>query len=50
LNQYLDAITAHQDYWQDKRFSTFVLTQLFSSEQDLERAGRDEIGEADEDE
>ncbi|GAA5917665.1 hypothetical protein JCM5296_007440 [Sporobolomyces johnsonii] len=50
LNQYLDAITAHQDYWQDKRFSTFVLTQLFSSEQDLERAGRDEIGEAEEEE
>ncbi|GAA6060583.1 hypothetical protein JCM10212_006818 [Sporobolomyces blumeae] len=45
INQYLDALTAHQDYWEDRRFSTFVLTNLFSSQEELERAGRNEIGE-----
>lgn len=29
----------------DPRFSTFVLTQLFASSDDLARTGREEIGE-----
>lgn len=48
INQYIDALTAHQDYWEDKRFSTFILTQLFSSQEELEKAVRDEIGEVSE--
>lgn len=34
----------------DPRFSTFVLTQLFASTADLERTGRDQIGESHEEE
>ncbi|GAA6015612.1 hypothetical protein JCM11491_007174 [Sporobolomyces phaffii] len=45
INQYLDALTAHQDYWEDKRFSTFILSQLFASQEELEKAVRDELGE-----
>ncbi|GAA5926724.1 putative carboxylic ester hydrolase [Sporobolomyces koalae] len=48
INQYLDALTAHQDYWEDKRFSTFILSQLFASQEELEKAVRDELGEVEE--
>lgn len=34
----------------DPRFSNFVLLQLFAAEEDLERTGREEIGEADDEE
>ncbi|GAA5992871.1 hypothetical protein JCM10908_001383 [Rhodotorula pacifica] len=50
INQYLDALTAHQDYWADRRFSTFVLTQLFADESHLEKTGREEVGIHEEDE
>ncbi|GAA5868001.1 hypothetical protein JCM3774_001562 [Rhodotorula dairenensis] len=50
INQYLDALTAHQDYWADRRFSTFVLTQLFADESHLEKTGREEVGIEEEDE
>ncbi|GAA5960704.1 hypothetical protein JCM8115_001804 [Rhodotorula mucilaginosa] len=50
INQYLDALTAHQDYWADPRFSTFVLTQLFADESHLEKTGREEVGIEEEDE
>ncbi|GAA6010035.1 hypothetical protein JCM10207_007528 [Rhodosporidiobolus poonsookiae] len=44
LNQYVDALWSHQSYWTDRRFSTFFLSQLFADDQELERAGRNEIG------
>lgn len=50
VNQYVDALTAHSAYWHDRRFSTFVLSQLFSSSEELEKAGREEVGIAEEDE
>ncbi|ORY84668.1 DDHD domain-domain-containing protein [Leucosporidium creatinivorum] len=45
FNQYLEALSSHGSYWTDPRFSTFVLTQLFASTADLQRTGRDQIGE-----
>ncbi|GAA5948867.1 hypothetical protein JCM3765_003936 [Sporobolomyces pararoseus] len=45
INQYLDALTSHQSYWEDRRFSTFILSQLFASQEQLEKAVRDELGE-----
>ncbi|GAA5839354.1 hypothetical protein JCM9279_005915 [Rhodotorula babjevae] len=50
LNAYIDAITAHGSYWTDQRFSTFVLTQLFSDPQRLEENGREQVGIEEEDE
>ncbi|GAA6052976.1 hypothetical protein JCM3770_001158 [Rhodotorula araucariae] len=50
FNQYIDALTAHQDYWTDRRFSTFVLTQLFSDPKQLEQNGREQVGIDEEDE
>ncbi|KAK4050662.1 hypothetical protein OIV83_003388 [Microbotryomycetes sp. JL201] len=48
LNQYVEALSSHGAYWNDPRFSNFVLLQLFASSEELERTGREEIGEADE--
>ncbi|BGP17562.1 hypothetical protein JCM10213v2_005595 [Rhodosporidiobolus nylandii] len=50
LNQYVDALYAHQGYWTDRRFCTFILSQLFSSDAQLEEAGREEVGIEEEDE
>lgn len=51
ISQYVDAISAHGSYWTDTRFITFCLTQLFATQADLERTGREEISEEhDEDE
>ncbi|BGP49361.1 hypothetical protein JCM10450v2_005249 [Rhodotorula kratochvilovae] len=47
---HIDALTAHQDYWTDRRFSTFVLTQLFSDPKQLEQNGREQVGIEEEDE
>ncbi|KAK4055033.1 hypothetical protein OIO90_003374 [Microbotryomycetes sp. JL221] len=45
FNQYVEALSSHGAYWNDPRFSNFVLLQLFASSEDLERTGREEIGE-----
>ncbi|KAM0791761.1 hypothetical protein ACM66B_004026 [Microbotryomycetes sp. NB124-2] len=50
FNQYVEALSSHGAYWNDPRFSNFVLLQLFASNEDLERTGREQIGEEDEDE
>ena len=50
LARSIDAITAHGSYWSDVRFSTFVLTQLFSDPQRLEENGREQVGIEEEDE
>jgi hypothetical protein len=50
MNAYVDALYSHSSYWTDRRFSTFVLTQLFASSDELEKAGREEVGIAEEDE
>jgi phospholipase DDHD1 len=44
VNQYLEALSSHGSYWYDPRFATFVLTQLFASNEDLEKTGREEMG------
>jgi phospholipase DDHD1 len=44
VNQYLDALTSHGDYWYDKRLAEFVLLQLFSEEEELGIVGREEVG------
>ncbi|BGP25715.1 DDHD domain containing protein [Rhodotorula toruloides] len=48
ISQYIDALTSHQNYWHDRRVSTFVLTQLFSDDAHIELTGREEVGVADE--
>ncbi|GAA5896057.1 putative carboxylic ester hydrolase [Sporobolomyces salmoneus] len=45
INQYVDALFSHGSYWDDPRFATFILSQLFASQEELERAVRDELGE-----
>ncbi|GAA6028832.1 hypothetical protein JCM8097_007416 [Rhodosporidiobolus ruineniae] len=50
INQYVDALFSHAGYWTDKRFSTFVLTQLFAADEDLEKAGREQVGIEEEEE
>lgn len=44
LNEYIDALTSHGGYWEDPRFATFVLTQLFADHELLARAGREHLG------
>lgn len=44
INHYVEALSSHGSYWGSKAFATFVLTQFFSSEADLSRTGRAEIG------
>ncbi|KAL8292387.1 hypothetical protein RQP46_000999 [Phenoliferia psychrophenolica] len=46
-NQYLEALSAHGSYWYDQRFATFTLLSLFSSEEELEKNGREELGSED---
>ncbi|BGP01102.1 hypothetical protein JCM10021v2_004798 [Rhodotorula toruloides] len=48
ISQYIDALTSHQNYWTDRRFSTFVLSQLFADDAHIELTGREEVGVADE--
>lgn len=47
ISTYLESIVSHNNYWQDTRFATFILTQLFSSIEDLEKTGREEIATVD---
>ncbi|SGZ01215.1 BQ5605_C033g11133 [Microbotryum silenes-dioicae] len=44
INQYIDALSSHASYWSSDSVATFVLTQLFSPEDELARTGREEIG------
>jgi hypothetical protein len=39
VNDYLDMITAHGNYWNDNNFGAFVLNETFASVQDDARTG-----------
>ena len=39
----LESLSSHGSYWFDVRFHTFVLSQLFVGDEDLERSGREEM-------
>ncbi|GAA5875342.1 hypothetical protein JCM8547_003209 [Rhodosporidiobolus lusitaniae] len=49
-NEYIQALYSHGGYWTDRRFVTFVLSQLFAEDAELEKAGRDEMGIEEEEE
>lgn len=43
INQYLDALTSHGNYWYDKRLAEFLLLQLFAEDKELEILGKEEL-------